>query len=114
MPTIWDGQVLKVGEKETSTLTCSRKREEKECVMPYCITLHPGPMEGPPAGMPAGIAEGPLIVSARYGSMTQTMPDPFAKNCVTHSGTDGSQTRRWRKTDSNSRSHLNEKPFRER
>jgi hypothetical protein len=39
-------------------------------------------MEGPPAGMPAGIAGGPLIVSARYGSMTQTMPLPFAKNCA--------------------------------
>jgi hypothetical protein len=33
---------------------------------------------------------------------------------VAHGGTDGSQTPRWRKPDSNSQSHLNEKPFRGR
>jgi hypothetical protein len=39
-------------------------------------------MEGPPAGMPAGIAGGRLIVSAKYGSIAQTMPVPFAKSCA--------------------------------
>jgi hypothetical protein len=32
--------------------------------------------------MPAGIAGGPLIVSARYGSIAQTMPVPLAKSCA--------------------------------
>ena len=32
--------------------------------------------------MPAGTSGGPRIVSGRYGSITQRMPVPFAKNCA--------------------------------
>jgi hypothetical protein len=50
--------------------------------MPYASHFDPEPMRGSPAGMRAGIAFGPLIITGKSGSTTHGMPVPYAVNCA--------------------------------
>jgi hypothetical protein len=50
--------------------------------MPYCITLR-SRADATVTGWYAGRnCRWSTVVSARYGSITQAMPVPFAKNCA--------------------------------
>ena len=50
--------------------------------MPTASHFDPEPMRGSPAGMRAGIAFGPLIITGKSGSTTHGMPVPYAVNCA--------------------------------
>jgi hypothetical protein len=72
MPTIWDGPVLeacRATEKGVRNAILHHTSIQNRCDghRLVCRQELPG---------------GPPIVSARYGSITQTMPVPFAKNCA--------------------------------
>jgi hypothetical protein len=60
--------------------TNATRWEERSCRT--ALHFDPGPMRGSPAGMPAGVASGRRIISAKSGSTIHTMPAPYAMNCA--------------------------------